>query len=130
MNSTKATGEESIMSATTMAPSQAHFPSLSDEKLIVIRGYLQKNISCSTIQEVSQPDGELTLTVTSGGGNRCTVQISSALLSDQHFTSIELRWALKENDIARKMLDSDCIHLDHATLRARHMGAIARWPRQ
>jgi hypothetical protein len=130
MNDTKAIGEESIMPATTMAPSQPHFLSLSDEKLIIIRKYLQKNISCGTIEEVSQPDGELTLTVTSGGGNRYTVQISSALLSDQHLTPIELRWALKEKDIARKMLDSDYTHLDHATLRARQMGAIERWPRQ
>lgn len=118
------------MSAITMAPRQAYFLSINDDKLVVIRGYLQKNVSCSTIQEVSQPDGELKLTVTRDGVRCFTVHVSAALLLDRHLTSIELRWALKEKNIARKMLSSDCIHLNHETLRARDMGAIARWPRQ
>ncbi|MEO8325965.1 MAG: hypothetical protein ABI618_08955 [Nitrospirota bacterium] len=118
------------MSATTMASGQVHFLSTCDAKLIVIRGYLQKNFAHGIIQEVSQPGGELKFTVTCGGVSRCTVRVSSALLSDQHLTSIELRWALKERDIARKLLSDDCIDLNHETLRAGDMGAIARWPRQ
>lgn len=118
------------MSAITMAPDQVHFLSTCEAKLVVIRGYLQKNIAHGTIQEVSQPGGELKLTVTCGGVSRCTVRVSSALLSDQHLTSIELRWALKERDIARKLFPGDCIDLNHEMLRTGDMGAIARWPRQ
>ncbi len=118
------------MSVITMAPRQSLVLSDNDDKLVVIREYLKKNISCSAIQEVLQRDGELKLAVTYEGVSRCTVRVSPALLSDQHLTSIELRWALKEKDIARKLLSGDCIDLDHEMLRTGNMGAIARWPRQ
>lgn len=101
-----------------------------DPKLIVIRGYLQKHISHCTVQDGSKSDGELKLTVTYGGIGNCTVQVCSALLADQYLTSVELRWALKERDIARKVLSNDRVYLNHETLKTGDTGATARWPRK
>ena len=118
------------MPATIAAPRQVHSMSNSESKLIVIRGYLQKNVSHGSIHEASESDGGINLTVTCGGISYCTVQVSSALLSDENLTSTELRWALKERDIVRKILSNDCIYLNHEMLRTGNMSANARWPRQ
>jgi hypothetical protein len=100
-----------------------------EPKLVVIRGYLQKHISHCTVQEGSNSDGALKLTVTYGGTAQCSVQVCSALLSDQHLTSVELRWALKDEDIAGKVLSNERVYLNHETLKTGDTGATARWPR-
>jgi hypothetical protein len=101
-----------------------------DTKLIVIRGYLHKHLSHCTVQESPNSDGVLNLMVAYGGTANCSVQVCSALLSDRDLTSVELRWALKDENIAGKVLSNERIYLNHETLKIGDTGAKARWPRR
>lgn len=68
--------------------------------------------------------------MTFGGTGRCTVQVCTALLSDQNLTSVELRWALKDMDVAGNVLSNEWIYLNHETLKTGDTGATARRPRK
>jgi hypothetical protein len=58
-----------------------------------------------------------------------TVHVNAALLADRHLSTLELRWALKERDIARQIPSVGHVALDHAGLRIGDIAAIARWPK-
>jgi hypothetical protein len=100
-----------------------------DSKLDLIRGYLEKQLSACVIQEGILANGQVPLLVAHGMTSLCAVQVSGALLSDPHLNAIELRWALKERDIAAQVRWNKVVPLNHETLRIGDMGAITRRPR-
>jgi hypothetical protein len=100
-----------------------------DAKLTLIRGYLEKHLAHCVVQEHFHSDGPVHLSVVHGTSSRCAVQVSPALLSDPHVDAMELRWALKDRDIATRVRGNDAISLDHETLRIGDLGAMARRPR-
>lgn len=102
---------------------------IQDPNVLVIRGYLKKNLSHCIVQEGAYGDGAYHLAVIQEGASPCIVQISAALLSDSHLNSVELRWALKERNIAGQVRSNPVVLLDHETLRMGNTDAIARRPR-
>ena len=74
--------------------------STHDLKLELIRSYLEKQLSACVIQGGTLAHGQIPLLVAYGMTSLCAVQVSGALLSDPHLDAMELRWALKERDIA------------------------------
>ena len=54
------------------------------------------------------------------------MQISGTLLSDPHLDVMELRWALKERDIAAQVRWNKVVPLTHETLKIGDLAAIAR----
>jgi hypothetical protein len=82
-------------------------------KLTVIRDYLLATIPQSSVCTGATVDGDPTLTVTCGGTGRCTIRVSSALLSDKHPTPMELGWALQDNHIAEKAMKGSAFYLNH-----------------
>ena len=71
-----------------------------DLKLTLIRGYLEKHLPHCVLEEESATSHQVQLSVSHGIANRCSVQVSVALLADSHLNCMELRWALKERHIA------------------------------
>ena len=84
-----------------------------DPKLVVIRGYLEKNLPHCVILESSHTDTYFQLTVMDGEMDLCTLRVHAALLSDPHLNAVELRWALKERDIAGQVRLNPRVLLDH-----------------
>ena len=100
-----------------------------DPKLVVIRGYLEKNLPHCVVQESAHTDTYFQLTVIYDEMGLCTLHVHTALLSDPHLNAVELRWALKERDIAGDVRLNPRVLLDHETLRMGDTAAIARRPR-
>lgn len=100
-----------------------------NSKLVVIRGYLEKNLPHCVIQESARPETDFQLTVTYGEMGLCTLRVHAALLSDPQLNAVELRWALKERDIAGQVRSNPRVLLNHETLRMGDTAAIARRPR-
>ncbi len=98
-------------------------------KLVVIRRYLEKNLIECLVQESVPADGHCQLTVTHGETGLCTVHVSAELLSDRHLNSVDLRWALKERDVAGHVRAARRVSLDHEMLRIGDTSALARRPR-
>jgi hypothetical protein len=105
---------------------QADIPNAKCE---VIRAYLVKNFSDCVVQEDLDATQQSRLTVRNGDMELASVQVNAALLADRHLSALELRWALKERDIARQIRSVGHVALDHAGLRIGDTGAIARWPK-
>ena len=103
--------------------------STPDTKLKLIRGYLEKQLSACIIQEGTLAYGQVPLLVAHGMTSFCAVQISGTLLSDPHLDAVELRWALKERDIAAQVRWNKVLPLTHETLRIGDLAAIARRPK-
>ncbi|MCC2641956.1 MAG: hypothetical protein K0S45_2369 [Nitrospira sp.] len=87
-----------------------------ERKMVVIREYLQKSISDCKVLDGPHAQGEKTLIAIFGKTAKCTLQISSALLSDMNPTPMELGWALKEKNIAGKVTTKPRVCLTHNTL--------------
>ena len=51
-----------------------------NSKLVVIRGYLEKNLPHCVIQESARPETDFQLTVTYGEMGLCTLRVHAALL--------------------------------------------------
>jgi hypothetical protein len=100
-----------------------------DSKLTLIRAYLEKHLPHCVLEEDSTRGHQVQLSVTHGITNRCVVQVSLPLLLDPHLNCLELRWALKERDVAGQVRSTPQALLDHATLRIGSTGAMARRPR-
>ena len=100
-----------------------------DPKLELIRGYLEKHLSACVIQEGPLANGQVPLLITHGMTSLGAVQVSGALLSDPHLDAMELRWALKERDIAAQVRWNKVLPLTHETLRIGDLAAIARRPK-
>lgn len=100
-----------------------------DRKLDCIRGYLEKQLSACVIEEGTLANGHVPLLVAHGTTSLCAVQVSGVLLSDPHLDAIELRWALKERDIAAQVRWNKVVPLNHESLGIGDIGAIARRPR-
>lgn len=60
------------------------------------------------------------LTVRQGELDLGAVHVSVALLADRHLSSLELRWALKERDIAGQVRSTGRVTLDHEMLSRRY----------
>ena len=76
-----------------------------EQKMAVIRGYLLENIFQCMIQDGPTTDTGRTLLVTFGGTGKCELHLSSAVLSNENQTTLELGWGLKDNNIAAKVLN-------------------------
>lgn len=87
-----------------------------ERKLVVIRTYLLDTISESTVEEGPLAEGERTLILRYGGTGSCTIQISTALLSDKRPTPMELQAALKQKNMAGKILARSDFYLTHVEL--------------
>jgi hypothetical protein len=103
--------------------------SARNPKLDLIRSYLKKHLSACVIQAETPVDGHVPLFVAHGMTRLCAVQVSGALLSDPHLDAMELRWALKERDIAAQVRGNTVVPLTHETLRIGDLGAIGRRPK-
>lgn len=103
--------------------------STHDLKLELIRSYLEKQLSACVIQEGTLAHGQIPLLVAYGMTSLCAVQVSGALLSDPHLDAMELRWSLKEGDIAAQVRWNKVVSLSHETLRIGDLAAIARRPK-
>ena len=84
-----------------------------ERKLVIIQEYLIKNFPQSTVRCDGMTNGEPVLALMSDGTRKCTIQVSSALLSDRHPTAMELGWALEDNHVAEKVLNGPQFYLDH-----------------
>ena len=102
---------------------------IRDSKWTVIRAYLAKHFSPCLVEEDVDAQRPCRLIVRQGEMDLGTVHVSAALLADRHLSALELRWALKERDIASQLRLAGQVALDHAGLRIGDMSAIARWPR-
>jgi hypothetical protein len=102
---------------------------IPDSKCAVIRAYLAKNFSHCLVQEDLDAQRQCRLTVRQGEIDLGTVHVGAALLADRHLSSLELRWALKERDIASQIRGTGQVTLDHSRLRIGDMSALARRPR-
>ena len=98
-------------------------------KLILIRDYLEKHLPHGVVEQEAAAGQHVQLSVTYGITNRCVVQVSLALLSDPLLDPVELRWALKEKNLAAHVRRNEAVMLDHKTLKIGDMGAMARRPR-
>jgi hypothetical protein len=87
-----------------------------ERKMVVIREYLQESISDCKVLDGPKTQGEKTLIAIFGKTAKCTLQISSALLSDTNPTPMELGWALKEKNIAGKVTTKPSVYLSHDKL--------------
>ena len=103
--------------------------STPDTKLALIRGYLEKQLSACVIQEGTLGNGQVPLLVAHGLTSLCAVQVSGTLLSDPCLDAMELRWALKERDIAAQVRWNKVVQLTHETLRIGDLAAISRPPK-
>jgi hypothetical protein len=101
-----------------------------DSELSLIQGYLEKHLPHCVVEEESATSHQVHLSVSHGIANRCSVQVSVALLTDSHLNCIELRWALKERHIAAHVRWNEAITLGHETLRIGTLGALARRPKR
>ena len=102
---------------------------IPDTKCAVIRAYLAKHFSHCLVQEDRDAQGPCRLTVRQGELDLGTVHVSAALLADPHLSSLELRWALKERDIASQIRLAGQVTLDHSRLRIGGVSTLARPPR-
>ena len=100
-----------------------------DSKLTLIRAYLEKHLPHCVVEKGSTTGHQVQLSVTHGIANRCVVHVSLSLLLDPHLNCMELRWALKERDVAGQVRSTPRAWLDHATLRIGNTGAMARRPK-
>jgi hypothetical protein len=100
-----------------------------NSKLTLIQSYLEKHLPHCVVEEESATSHQVQLSVSHGIANRCSVQVSVALLADPHLNCMELRWALKERHIAAHVRWKEAITLDHETLRIGNLGAVLRRPK-
>jgi hypothetical protein len=98
--------------------------SAHDSKLDII----QKQLPTCLIEEGTLANGHMPLLVAHGDTSLCAVQVSGALLADPHLDAMELRWALKEQDIAAQVRWNKVLSLTHETLRIGDLAAITRRP--
>ena len=102
---------------------------IPNAKCETIRAYLAKHFSDCVVEEDLDATQQRRLTVRNGEMDFGTVQVHAALLADRHLSALELRWALKERDIARQIRSVGHVALDHAGLRIGDTGAVTRWSR-
>ena len=74
-----------------------------DSKWAVIRAYLAKHFSHCLVQQDFDAQRPCRLIVRQGELDLGTVHGSAALLADRHLSALELRWAMKERDIASQV---------------------------
>ena len=90
-----------------------------ERKLTVIGEYLLTTIAHISVGAGATVNGDPTIIVTVRGTQRCTIHVSSGLLSDRHPTPMELGWALQDNQVAEKVLKVSAFYLNHETVPER-----------
>lgn len=90
-----------------------------DRKLVVIQEYLVKNFPQYTVHCNEMTNGEPVLVLMADSTTRCTIRVSSALLSERHPTPMELGWALQDNHLAEEVSKSSQFYLDHEAVPER-----------
>jgi hypothetical protein len=90
-----------------------------EQRLSVVREYLQSRIShCRVLDEAPTPN-ERSLVVTFGKAGRRTVRVSTALLSNPRLDPLTLSADMERNDIARKVLATPGLYLDSEIVRSK-----------
>jgi hypothetical protein len=90
---------------------------LIEQRLSVVRDYLQSRISHCRVLDGAPSAYERTLVVTFGTSGRRTVRVSTALLSNPRVDPHRLAEGLELNDIARKVLATPGFYLDAETVK-------------
>lgn len=91
---------------------------LIEQRLCVVRDYLQRRISHCRVLDGAPSAGERTLVVTFGTAGRRTVRVSTALLTNPRVDPHRLAEGLEQNDIARKVLATPGFYLDAETVKS------------